>query len=90
MRFHILDPSHPEYRNQPFESPVFKIKKIRSSNGIVAERVIIKQKAQFCGESRTIQLSLSDRSSMKYPVLIGRRFISERYLVDVSKKFLYN
>lgn len=89
VRFHILDPTHPEYKSQPFESPVYKLKKIRSSNGIVAERVIIKQKAKFCGETRTIQLSLSDRSSMKYPVLIGRRFISERYMVDVSKKYIH-
>lgn len=90
VQFYILDPSHPEYKNQPFECPVFKIKKIRSSNGLVSERVIIKQKAVFCGETRTIQLSLSDRSDMKYPVLIGRRFISGNYIVDVSKKYLYN
>lgn len=89
VRFFILDPTHPIYKKQAFDCPVFKVKKIKSSNGLVSERVIIKQKAFFCGETRTIQLSLSDRSDMKYPVLIGRRFISENYLVDVSKKFIY-
>lgn len=88
VRFFLLDPAHPVYKKEPFECPVFKLKKIRSSNGLVSERVIIKQKAFFCDETRTIQLSLSDRSDMKYPVLIGRRFISGNYLVDVSKKYI--
>lgn len=89
VKFYVLDPSHPEYDDIPFESPVYKIKNIRSSNGIVSERVIIKQNVLFCGEKNKIQLSLSNRSDMKFPVLIGRRYLSGKYIVDVSKKFIY-
>lgn len=88
VRFYLLDPSHPEYEGKQFESSVYNIKKIRSSNGIVSERVIIKQKVKFGGKFSSIQLSLSNRSDMKYPLLIGRRFISGKFLVDVSKKYL--
>jgi hypothetical protein len=88
VRFYLLDPTHPEYEGRQFESPVYKIKKIRSSNGIVSERVIIKQRIKFGGKISSIQLSLSNRSDMKYPLLIGRRFISGKFLVDVSKKYL--
>lgn len=90
VRFYILDPSHPEYEEKCYESPVYKIKKIKSSNGIVSERVIIKQKIIFGGQKSTIQLSLSNRSDMKYPLLIGRRFITGKFLVDVSKKYIYS
>ena len=90
VRFYILDPSHPEYEGKCFESPVYKIKKIKSSNGIVSDRVIIKQKIIFGGQTSTIQLSLSNRSDMKYPLLIGRRFITGKFLVDVSKKYIYS
>ena len=90
VRFYILDPSHPEYEEKYYESPVYKIKKIKSSNGIVSERVIIKQKIIFGGQKSTIQLSLSNRSDMKYPLLIGRRFITGKFLVDVSKKYIYS
>ena len=89
VRFYLLDPDHPEYLDRPFESPVFRIKNIRSSNGQMSERVIIRQKVQFCGEKGQIQLSLANRSEMKYPVLIGRRYIAGKYLVDVSGKYLY-
>ncbi len=90
VRFNVLDPDHPEYEDKPFESPVYKIKKVRSSNGYVEERVVIKQKAVFAGKKRIIQLSLTNRSEMKYPVLIGRRFLTRRFIVDVSKKYLFN
>lgn len=89
VRFYVLDPSHPEYEGKIFESPVHKVKKIKSSNGIVSERVIIKQKICFGGKISNIQLSLSNRSDMKFPLLIGRRFISGKFLVDVSKKYIY-
>lgn len=88
VHFYVLDPLHPEYEGKKFESPVHKIKKIKSSNGIVSERVIIKQKIIFGGKETNIQLSLSNRSDMKYSLLIGRRFISGKFLVDVSKKYL--
>lgn len=89
VKFFVLDPDHPEYVDKAFESPVFRIKKIRSSNGQLSERVIIKQKVHFCGLSGFIQLSLTDRSEMRYPVLVGRRFISGKFLVDVAGKYLY-
>jgi hypothetical protein len=89
VRFNVLDPHHPEYEEKPFESPVYKIKKVRSSNGLVEERVVIKQRAHFTGKKRMIQLSLANRSEMKFPVLIGRRFLTGRFIVDVSKKYLY-
>ncbi|PWN07560.1 ATP-dependent zinc protease [Rhodohalobacter mucosus] len=88
VRFHVLDPKHPEYEEIEFRSPVHRIKSVKSSNGRAEERVIIEQKAIFNGESGRIQLSLTDRSEMKYPVLIGRRFIKNRFVVDVSKKYL--
>jgi len=90
VRFYVLDPLHPEYEGNNFDSPVHKIKNIKSSNGIVSERVIIKQKIIFGDKKTTIQLSLSNRSDMKYPVLIGRRFISGKFLVDVAQKYLYS
>ncbi len=89
VRFFVLDPHHPEYEEIQHECRVHKIKNVRSSNGLTEKRVIIRQKVFFCGKSAMIQLSLADRSEMRYPVLIGRRFISTKFLVDVSKKFLY-
>ena len=90
VSFHVLDPKHPEYEEIEYKTPVHRIKNVKSSNGRAEERVIIEQQVYFNGEKRRIQLSLTDRSEMKYPVLIGRRFIKNRFVVDVSKKYLSN
>lgn len=88
VQFNVLDPEHPEYENKKYECPVHKIKSVKSSNGITEERVIIKQQTVIHNQNLPIQLSLTNRSEMKYPVLIGRRFLKNRFIVDVSKKFL--
>lgn len=88
VKFYVLDPDHPEYEETLFECAVHKLKKVRSSNGQIEERVIIKQKTQFQKYKRTIELSLTNRSEMKYPVLLGRKFLTGSFLVDVSKKYL--
>lgn len=88
VRFYVLDPRHPEYENKPFQTRVHKMKNIKSSNGQVENRIIIKQHVLFAGKKRVIELSLSNRSKMRYPVLLGRKFVSGRFLVDVSKTYL--
>lgn len=88
VKFYVLDPDHPEYEEKMYESAIHKIKKVKSSNGQIEERVIIKQKTQFQKYKRTIELSLTDRSEMKYPVLIGRKFLTGSFIVDVSQKYL--
>jgi hypothetical protein len=30
-------------------------------------------------------LTLSDRKEMKFPVLIGRKFLTKRFLVDINR-----
>lgn len=89
VKFYVLDPDHPEFEEKQYRFPVHKIKKVKSSNGIIEERVIIKVKTIFFGKKGVIQLSLTNRSEMKYPVLIGRRFLTDKYIVDVSQSYLY-
>lgn len=88
VKFYVLDPDHPEYEETLFECPVYKVKRVRSSNGQIEERVIIKQKTRFSRHKRTMELSLTNRSEMKFPVLIGRKFLKGLFIVDVSKKYL--
>jgi hypothetical protein len=90
VSFYVLDPEHPEYENRPFEIPVHKVKNVKSSNGIAEERVVIKQRIEIANKSFKLDLSLTNRAEMRYPVLLGRRFLNKKFIVDVSKKYLYN
>lgn len=87
VQFSLFDPEHPSYNSTLFESKLEKIRSVKSSNGLVQERYTIKETALFAGKRRVIELTLSDRSAMKYDLLLGRKFL-KNFLVDVSKKYL--
>lgn len=88
VRFNLLDPSHEIYNDKLFELPVFKSKTVKSSNGLTEERFIVKTRIKLLGKLLKAELSLTDRSEMKYPILIGRKLIKGHFVVDVSKKYI--
>ena len=88
VTFNLLDPSHPDYNEKRFRVPLHAKKRIKSSIGKSEERCIIKTLITLFGEKFEIELSLSDRSKMEYPVLIGRKLLKKRFVVDVSKSNL--
>lgn len=88
VRFNLLDPSHATYNEKLLELPVHATKSIKSSNGSTEQRYIIKTIIRLLDKEFKAELSLADRSEMRYPVLLGRKLINKRFLVDVSKKYL--
>ncbi|MFD2557251.1 ATP-dependent zinc protease family protein [Sphingobacterium tabacisoli] len=68
--------------------PVHRERVVKSSFGQTETRHIFLTKIRMFDQLFDIKLSLRDRSSMSYPMLLGRNFISGKFLVDVSKKGL--
>lgn len=68
----------------------FKTKKIKSSNGFVDERYIIKGVIELGGVEYTTEFSLSDRSGMRSPILLGRKLLNNNFVIDTSKVNLLN
>ncbi len=85
LHFDLLDPSHPKYEKQVFKVKSFSKKRVKNSFGESEERYTIKSKIEIFNKLYAVELSLTDRSEMKYPVLIGRLFLEDRFIVDVSK-----
>ena len=74
---------------EKLEAKVWKRREVRSSNGDVERRYFIKTKVRFMkGKALPIKVSLTDRGSMTFPVLLGRRLLSGRFLVDSESVFL--
>lgn len=88
VNFYLLDPDHDDYERTLFEMPISAERKVKSSNGQVELRIFIKTPITILGETYDIDLSLTDRSNMKYPILLGRRILAKNFLVDVSKKYI--
>ena len=85
----LLDPGHAEANGRPLTFADFALRDIRSSNGEVQERYVIRATVQLYGENFETDFSLSDRSDMKYPVLLGRSLLRQgRFVVDVAKRNL--
>ncbi len=82
LSFVLLDPSHPEYDGHTYTSVSFRQKPVRSSNGTREVRYLIKTKIRLFGRDYPVELSLSERGEMRYPVLLGRRLLKGRFLVD--------
>ncbi len=88
IRFNLLDPTHPQYHQKIFEFDQFTQRDIKSSFGDVQLRYIIRTQFQLFDKTIEADFSLSDRSDMKYPVLIGRAAIRKYFIVDVAHKNL--
>ncbi len=71
-----------------FQTSHYEERRIRSSNGHIETRFVITTDILIYGKVRKTEFSLADRSSMKYPILLGRKLLSKRFVVDVSKKNL--
>ena len=88
VSFLLHDEVHEAYHGKKITLPIHKIKNVKSSNGKIEERVFIQSSIRLGCKTYNAEISLSNRKNMKYPMLIGRRFMSHRYLVDVSHKYI--
>ncbi len=88
VHFTLLDKVHPSYHGKKMKIPIYKIKRVKSSNGLIQERASIKVDVVFFGKKYKTVISLTNRADMKYPMLIGRKFLENKFLVDVSKEYL--
>lgn len=88
IKCNFLDPRHPQYHDKEFWFENFKMRTIKSSNGSVEERVSIKTEITIFQKKYPIELTLAERIEMKHPVLLGRKFVSKRFLIDTSRKNL--
>lgn len=89
LSFHLLDPSHPAYNNQAYRSRNFAERVVRSSSGHAEYRYVIQTKICLFGKLFDIEFTLADREQMRYPILIGRKFLRQyHFLVDVRQRHL--
>jgi len=71
-----------------FYSNDFFKKKIKSSSGHVEDRYVIKTTLILFGKRIHTTFSLTDRAEMKYPILLGRKLLKSRFVVDVAQENL--
>ncbi len=84
LRFTIL--GHPAHgTKRVVEVPNFKKRTVTSSNGHSAERYEVRLKIRLGLKVFTTSFTLTNRTSNVFPILIGRKALSKRFLVDTDK-----
>jgi hypothetical protein len=84
LKFNVLDAEHPENDSRVYRVSKFKKVQVRTSQTEFETRYAIFLKIEIAGEELKTYLSLSDRKDMRYPILIGRKALKRKFLVDVG------
>lgn len=84
VRFTVYDEGKPIVQ----ECKVFASKQVKNSFGQTEYRYSIKTTICLFKKNYLIELALTDRSSMKYPVLLGRKVLRDRFVIEVTKQNL--
>jgi hypothetical protein len=88
LSFKLLDPLHPNYNNKEIIFQEYDLANIKNSFGETETRFIIKTQIKLGKKLLLAKVSLTNRGNMRYPVLLGRRILKRRFIVDVSKEFV--
>lgn len=86
LKFKLFAPGSPFYTGKVIKRKDFKVSQVKSSNGQTEIRYRAPISVNINGKQIRISFNLSDRSKNQFPVLIGRRTLKNKFLVDVSKR----
>ena len=80
----FLDEQHPAYSGNTILFPEYRIKKVKSSTGQEQLRYFVKGRIELLGRRFTTEFSLTERRGMRYPILLGRKVLNNRFVIDTS------
>jgi hypothetical protein len=73
-----------------FELPITRTVLIRQvSSDTPMRRFVVELDIRLGQKLQTTEFTLTDRSNMTYPVLLGRAFLMDLYVVDVSRSYTH-
>jgi len=75
---------HPNFSGKQITFENYSLTNVKSSNGFVENRYKVKSEVVIFGKVYKINLTLSTREEMRFPVLIGRQFLKHKFMVDVD------
>lgn len=85
LTFALLGPSHPLYTGELITTRDYIAKQVRNSTGDVSIRYQVVLPVKIKDRKIRARFTLADRSKNRFPVLIGRKTLQNKFLVDVSK-----
>lgn len=70
------------------EAPLLDRRMVKSSSGISEERLVVKTRVALGSNSFEIELTLANRDTMEFRMLLGREALTNRYIVNPAENYL--
>lgn len=80
----FFDKKHPHYNGKELIFKEYDIIAVKSSNGEIQYRYEVQSSIKLFDKLFKISLTLSSREDMRFPVLIGRKFLTKKFIVDTE------
>lgn len=74
---------------QVIETPVIDRRRVTDSGGHSTERVFITSTLKLAGQTWPVEINLTQRRNMLFPMLLGRTAMAGRFVVDPNASFLF-
>jgi glutathione synthase/RimK-type ligase-like ATP-grasp enzyme len=84
LYFTLLGPASPCYSGQQLKTKRYQLVEVENSFGHKEQRYSVFLKVEIAGRKIRSNFTLSNRASKTYSVLIGRKLLKNRFIVDVS------
>ena len=86
VRFSIA-PGYANARSVLVEATVHDRRPVTDSGGRVAERIFLRTRMQLAGLDFPVEINLTSRRDMLFPMLVGRTALNRRFVVDPARSF---
>ena len=70
-------------------APIFDERDVADSGGHRGKRIFLRTLLQLAGQRRAIEINLTDRRGMLFPMLLGRTAIAGLFTVDPARSFVH-
>ncbi len=69
------------------ESTVHDRRLVTDSGGHVSERIFVRSRLLLAGQEYSVEINLTSRRNMLFPMLLGRTALARHFLIDPGRSF---
>lgn len=88
IRMKVVGGTSLQPKEMSVEAVIVDYRNVKNSGGKIEERPFIETTLVIAGLEYPVILSVTNREKMKFPVLLGRAFLSRKFIVDPAEKNL--
>jgi len=85
LHFCLFGEASPLYNGAVITVDDYELRAVTPSNGITEERYAVLLLVCIAGRTIRAHFTLADRSTQKYPVLVGRNILRGKFIVDIKR-----